>query len=473
LATINYFLNLLPTFLIVKKILIVILLVSCLPVLTHKKAAGQHASQPLTRILVLYDASQSMLARWQSDTRMNIARNVLTNLLDSLESVENLEVALRVFGHQRRFPPQDCNDTRLEVPFGPDGIVKIRQRLRSIQPRGTTPIAASLQASADDFPPCANCRNIIILITDGLEECGGDPCAVSQDLQKKGIFLKPYIIGIGRDFSDAFDCVGYYFDASTESGFKASLNVIISQVLGKTSSQINLLDINGRPTETNVAVSFFDEESGRPLESIIHTLNHRGLPDTVFFLNPFITYRMVVHTSPSVELRNIRIYSGRHNIIAVDAPQGIMNIRTSGQVSMNYQAIVRKAGRNETLKIQQLGINEKFLIGKYDIEVLSLPRVMVKDVEIRQSHTTNVEIPQPGIAVIRLQAPGFANILQESEQGLTHVYSLRENVANETIYLQPGNYRLVYRSRVSSNTAFSTERRFRILPGQTVRVDIN
>lgn len=457
----------------VKKILTIWLLALCLPLLFPVKAAAQHASPPLTRILVLYDASQSMLARWQSDTRMNIARNVLTNLLDSLETVDNLEMALRVFGHQKRFPPQDCNDTKLEVPFGPDGIGKIRQRLRSIQPRGTTPIAASLQAAADDFPPCANCRNIIILITDGLEECGGDPCAVSQDLQKKGIFLKPYVIGIGRDFSEAFDCVGHYFDASTESGLKASLNVIISQVLGKTSSQINLLDINGRPTETNVAVSFFDQDTGRPLESIIHTLNHRGLPDTVFFLNPFINYRMVVHTTPRVELQNIKIQSGRHNVVAVDAPQGIMNIRTAGQVSMNYQAVVRKAGEHETLKIQQLGNNEKYLVGKYDIEVLSLPRVVVKGVEIRQSHTTNVEIPQPGIAVIRLQAPGFANILQETEQGLIHVYSLRETVANETIYLQPGSYRLVYRSRVSSNTAFSTERRFRIEPGQTVRVDIN
>jgi len=414
-----------------------------------------------------------MLARWQSDTRMNIARNMLTNLLDSLETVNNVEVALRVFGHQKRYPPQDCNDTRLEVPFGPDGINRIRQRLRSLQPRGTTPIAASLLAAAGDFPPCGNCRNIVILITDGLEECGGDPCAASRELQKQGIVLKPYVIGIGRDFGDAFDCVGYYFDASTEAGLRASLNVIISQMLGKTSSQINLLDVHGRPTETNVAISFFDEDSGRPLESIIHTLNHRGLPDTVYFLNPFINYRMVVHTTPKIERRNIRISSGNHNIVAVDAPQGVLNIRTAGQVSMNYQAIVRKAGSNETLKVQQLGTNEKYLVGKYDIEVLSLPKVIVKNVEVAQSHTTHVEVPQPGIAVIRLQAPGFANILQETENGLTHVYSLRETVANETIYLQPGIYRLVYRSRVSNNTGFSTERKFRVEPGVTVRVDLN
>lgn len=456
-----------------RKHLIIWLLFFGISGLSAGQVQAQYASPPLTRILILYDASHSMLARWQSDTRMNIARNVITNLLDSLETVDNLEVALRVFGHQKRYPPQDCDDTRLEVPFGPDGIPRIRQKLRSIQPRGTTPIANSLENAADDFPPCSNCRNIIILITDGLEECGGDPCAVSRELQQKGIFLKPYVIGIGRDFREAFECVGHYFDASTESGFKASLNVIISQVLGKTSSQINLLDTEGKPTETNVAVSFFDQETGRPLESIIHTLNYRGMPDTVFFLIPSLDYRMVVHTTPPVELNNIRIQSGRHNIIAVDAPQGLLNIRTSGQVSMNYQAIIRKAGEAGTLKLQQLGNTEKYLVGMYDIEVLSLPRVYVRNVEIKQSHTTQVEIPQPGIAVIRLQAPGYGNILQETENGLRLVYSLREHVSNETIYLQPGSYRLVYRSRVSSNTAFSAERKFIIEPGQTVRVDIN
>ena len=140
---------------------------------------------------------------------------------------------------------------------------------------------------------------------------------------------------------------------------------------------------------------------------------------------------------------------------------------------MNYQAIVRKSGQTETLKLQQMGMSEKYLVGLYDIEVLSLPRVYVQNVEIKQSHTTQVEIPQPGIAVIRLRAPGYANILQENETGLVHVYSLREQVSNETIYLQPGSYRLVYRSRVSTSTAYSTEMKFTIEPGQTVRVDIN
>ncbi|MCF8351473.1 MAG: hypothetical protein K9H15_09900, partial [Bacteroidales bacterium] len=55
---------------------------------------------PLTRILFLFDGSQSMYASWQSDVKINIARKLLINILDSLKTIDHVEVALRVYGHQ-------------------------------------------------------------------------------------------------------------------------------------------------------------------------------------------------------------------------------------------------------------------------------------------------------------------------------------------------------------------------------------
>ncbi|HOV11633.1 MAG TPA: VWA domain-containing protein, partial [Bacteroidales bacterium] len=131
---------------------------------------------PITRILFVYDASQSMFGVWQSDRKISIASKLMSELLDSLKTVTNLHLGLRIYGHQKYYPPQDCDDTRLEIPIGESNIEKIKNKLKTVNPRGTTPIAASLEAAGNDFPPCDNCRNIIILITDGLEECGGDPC---------------------------------------------------------------------------------------------------------------------------------------------------------------------------------------------------------------------------------------------------------------------------------------------------------
>jgi Ca-activated chloride channel homolog len=427
---------------------------------------------PLTRILFVFDASQSMFARWQSDMRINIARNLLIELLDSLSTVDNIQLALRVYGHQKRFPPQDCDDSKLEIPFSDNNIWRIKQRLHSITPRGTTPIAMSLERAQYDFSPCTNCRNIIVLITDGIEECGGDPCAVSRALQEKGIILKPFVIGIGRDFSADFDCVGQYFDATNEVEFRHSLNVVISQALDNTTAQINLLDINGLPSETNVPITMYDHTSGKVMENFIHTINHRGRPDTLYYLDPLITYDMVVHTMPLIRIDGIKILPGKHNIIPVDAAQGSLTLLVGGSPQVAYRAIIRKKGETQTLTTQSFGNTEKYLVGKYDLEVLSLPRIHIKDVEIIQSHITKVEVPQPGIAVLRLPGQGYAKVLHESGNELTEVHVVRENVHTETIYLQPGNYRLVYRSRASTQTIFSIDRAFRIESGISTIVNL-
>ena len=120
---------------------------------------------PLNRILFIFDASQSMLGRWQSDTKFNYAKRIMSELLDSLSGVPNIEMALRLYGHQYQFHPPQCNDTKLEVPFGPGNAYKIKNKLRSIEPKGTTPLAYSLEHSAKDYPSCTNCRNIVLLIT--------------------------------------------------------------------------------------------------------------------------------------------------------------------------------------------------------------------------------------------------------------------------------------------------------------------
>jgi len=85
---------------------------------------------PLTRILFVLDASQSMYGRWQSDMKISIARKLLSKVLDSLQTIENIELALRVYGHQYPFPPQVCNDTKLIVPFSPGNIPTIKHKLK-------------------------------------------------------------------------------------------------------------------------------------------------------------------------------------------------------------------------------------------------------------------------------------------------------------------------------------------------------
>jgi len=429
--------------------------------------------QPLSRILFVFDASQSMLGRWQSDQKINIAKKFLASLIDSLDKVPNIELALRVYGHQKNFPPQDCKDTKLEVPFAANNAERIKHKLKLLTPRGTTPIAYALEQTEKDFTPCDNCRNIIILITDGLEECNGDPCAASQYLQKKGIALKPFIIGIGRNIKEGFDCVGNYFDASSEQMFHKALQVVISQALNTTTAQVNLLDKNGKPTETNVNMTFYDNVSGKMKYNFIHTLNNKGIPDTLI-LDPLPTYDIVIQTIPPVLVPNVKITAGTHNIIPAETPQGSLRLKVSSneKTVKNLQGIIRKHGEMSTLNVQTFDETKKYLIGKYDLEVLCLPRLYVNDVDISQSHTTTVEIPMPGIAVILKSVNGYGSIYQEKDNRLIWIYEMKDNLLQESLILQPGKYRVVFRSKYSEKSSYTIEQGFKIDPGVTTNVKL-
>jgi len=427
--------------------------------------------KPTTRILFVFDASQSMYGRWQSDTKFNIATRLFSSLLDSLRNLPDLELALRVYGHQKPFPPQDCSDSKLEVPFAKDNVNRIKHVLKVISPNGTTPIAYSLSLAAKDFPPCDHCRNVIILITDGMEECGGDPCAVSAELQQKGITLKPFIVGIGKNFKDQFECVGTYFDASNEKEFTNALKVIISRTLNPTTMQVNLLDQQHDPTETNVAMTFYDMKSGLIKYNFIHSLNAKGLPDTLD-VDPLASYRIVVHTIPPISKDSVRLTPGKHTIVGIDAPQGYLTFKASGNATLKYlPCIIRRSGQNQTLNVQQFDQVEKYIIGKYDIEILCLPRIIVKDVDVTQSHTTFVEIPSPGIAVIQRVTNGYGSLYIEEGKGLTWLYNLKDSPQQqETLYLQPGNYRVVFRPKYSNSSSYTEEKSFKVESGQTTNV---
>jgi Ca-activated chloride channel homolog len=435
----------------------------------------QEIKPPVTRILFVFDASNSMAGLWESDIKINIARRILISMVDSLQQLDNVQMALRIYGHQSPVPPQDCNDTKLEVPFGKNNASTIRQRLRFITPKGTTPIANSLAQTPGDFPPCSDCRNIVILITDGLEACNGDPCAVSEELQRKGIILKPFIIGIGIDenFHETFDCVGRYYNATHEETFKELLNVVITQALNSTTAQVNLLDEKGLPTETNVNMTFYDRYSGRMLHNYVHTINNRGNPDTLI-LDPLVTYRIVVNTIPPVFIDSMKVIPGKHTIVAVDAPQGSLVVTSPGNGNLYRDVffIVRKSGNNQTLNVQKLGDQIKYLKGRYDLEIPVLPRIIINDVEIKQSSTTTVEIARPGLLTILMSTPGFGSLYVHHEKGMEWIYNFNPNTKNESVTLQPGKYTVVFRAQNAKQSIYTVSKTFEIKSGSSLALEM-
>ena len=126
----------------------------------------------------------------------------------------------------------------------------------------------------------------------------------------------------------------------------------------------------------------------------------------------------------------------------------------------------------ETLNVQTFGETEKYIIGKYDIEVLCLPRMIIRDVEVKQSHTATVEIPLPGIAVIIKSVNGYGSLFWENDNKLEWIYNLEDSPQQESLILQPGRYRGEFRSKFTNKSIYTIERIFDIESGKTSRINL-
>jgi Ca-activated chloride channel family protein len=413
-----------------------------------------------------------MYAKLNKSIRIDEAKRLLGHVVDSLKEIENVELALRVFGHTKLPKLHDCQDTKLEVPFSKDNHELLKERIKTIEPKGYTLIANSLLQAANDFPKDPGARNIIILITDGIEECGGDPCAISEALQKNGVILRPFVIGLGANpnFMDAFKCVGRYYDAGTEESFASVMHVVISQAMNNTTAQVNLIDAYGNAVESNVGMTFYNVERKKLEFSFVHTMNDRGLPDTLT-LDPAIKYRLVIHTIPPVEKDNIELIAGKHNIIPVDVPQSNLQLDVKGvPPGERMQCIIRKAGESYTITEQDFNTTRRYIIGSYDLEVLSLPRIILKDISIQPYKTTLVEIPTPGKLSIISNYDVYGAIYQWNRNQLEWVCDLDVNIRRKLLTLQPSldkPYKIIYRYKHHTRSSYTFEKDFNISSGLT------
>lgn len=448
-------------------------ILSCI-INAHVSTAQNKVQQKIpekTRILFLLDGSGSMLGQWvDGKSRIDVAKEILTRLVDSLRSNPDLELALRVYGHRYARQSNNCQDTRLEVPFGIRNHDNIINKLKEIVPKGVTPITYSLEQAAGDFPSTQGYRNILILITDGIESCGGDPCSVSKALQSKGVFLRPFIIGLGLQGGKALDCVGKYFDSDNSNTFNKVLNQTIKTTFSETSVSIELLDANNRPTETNVAVSFLNDQTGTAAYEFVHYLDRNGKPDSVY-VDPVLSYTVVVNTIPQIVRRNVNLENGRHNVLTFSAPQGNLLVKQDGRKD-GFSIIVREKGGTEIIHTQAANETHRYLKGSYEIETMTLPRRHFQ-VTIEPEQTRTITLPTPGLVNINTISSGYGSLFEIMNDGTEKwVCHLDSKKARHTYTLLPGTYKIAFRVSDAGGSKYTGVKTFQLNSGQTLNVSV-
>ena len=173
--------------------------------------APQHAlaqADPGTEVNVelVMDSSGSMGAETDTgEPRIDAAKRVLNQVIDAIPlDRPGLNVGFRVFGHlgdnTEAGRAESCQSSELTVPVDGVNPDALREQVANYTPVGWTPIGLSLERAAADFPAASDTvTNAIILVTDGLETCDADPCAIATVLKQSEAAITVYVVGLGLD----------------------------------------------------------------------------------------------------------------------------------------------------------------------------------------------------------------------------------------------------------------------------------
>lgn len=176
------------------------------------------------RAMIVLDASGSMWAPVGGRARIDVAREALGELLKGWDP--KVEVGLMAYGHRRK---NDCSDIEVLAPAGPVDAAKLTGLAARITPQGMTPLSAAVKQAAESLKYTEQ-RATVILISDGIETCKADPCALGAELKKLGVDFRAHVIGfaVQRQDEGGLRCLasatgGKYYSAGDAAQLREAL----------------------------------------------------------------------------------------------------------------------------------------------------------------------------------------------------------------------------------------------------------
>ena len=163
---------------------------------------------------IVIDASRSMWGRMHGRPKMDIAKETVDAALEWLP--EGLDLSLRAYGNANASEKYDCRDSQLLVGLAQDNRDRIREAIAELRPNGQTPIAFALEQIAADFSDYRGER-AVVLVTDGIESCAGDPVAAARALQELGS-IPVHVIGFGLASAEDEDVLSLQAIAQASGG---------------------------------------------------------------------------------------------------------------------------------------------------------------------------------------------------------------------------------------------------------------
>ena len=117
-----------------------------------------------------------------------------------------------------------------------------------------------------------------------------------------------------------------------------------------------------------------------------------------------------------------------------------------------------------------MSTQEKYIVGNYDLEILTLPRIYLNNVSITQSKVNTIDVPSAGKLTVKALDNGDGCILKDTKN-VEWVCNLN-TTTSQVYYLQPGDYRIEWRSKSLKGSIYTIEKRFTILADVETKVEL-
>lgn len=188
-------------------------------------ASSQQATDTKEQVMFVLDGSNSMWGQINGTAKISIAKEVMTDLVQGWD--KNVPMGLTVYGHRRK---NDCSDIEVVSLPGVADRNQITEKVQQISPRGKTPLTESVRLAAFSIGGYTGAKSSVVLVSDGLETCGGDPCALARSLKAINANFTTHVIGfdVTKEEFQSLQCMatetgGKFFRANNATELKDAL----------------------------------------------------------------------------------------------------------------------------------------------------------------------------------------------------------------------------------------------------------
>ncbi|HEY6631449.1 MAG TPA: VWA domain-containing protein [Rhizobiaceae bacterium] len=185
------------------------------------------------RAIIVLDASGSMWGQIEGRPKVDIARETLRTVLQSVPA--DTELGLMAYGHREK---GSCSDIELVVPPAAGAASAITAAADTMRFQGKTPLTSAVRQAAEALR-YADEKSTVILITDGVETCEADPCALGKELEATGVDFTAHVVGFGLTADEgrevaclAHNTGGKYLQASDAAGLREALAATVAAPAG-------------------------------------------------------------------------------------------------------------------------------------------------------------------------------------------------------------------------------------------------